>query len=203
VPPRRRAQFDDLLEDLSRAAVERRPTLSSFAAPRVENNESLTAIERVERPGCSAHSSRLHELERYARGAQPQLYGEILAASLATQVSSTMRPPRSGRTRALETPPGAAMMLAAPRTSRNRGIYIKTASIPERTLRFSRTTFQSVRRRGRSGLLGDLADAQTEAIDAIKATATTSRATWRRGLARHSGWADKFAQKLRLTTGSM
>jgi len=60
-------QFDDLLDDFSRAGIESQVhALAGFARRLASiSNDSLTAVERIERPMVAAHiQSRLFDLEQ-------------------------------------------------------------------------------------------------------------------------------------------
>ena len=80
---------DDLLENLERGAVEQEAQSLAGLARRLAaiSTDSLTGVERVERPWIAAHiQGRLHELEKIRTWERnPQLYGELLGASLAGQ----------------------------------------------------------------------------------------------------------------------
>ncbi|MDO8836391.1 MAG: DUF885 domain-containing protein [Vicinamibacterales bacterium] len=203
-------QFDDHLEDLGRGALESQAQQLSAFARRLSsmNNESLTAIERIERPWVTGHvQSCLHELEHIRTWERnPQHYAEILAASLATQVLFDYAPAEERARRVLsklrQTP--RLMQAARDNVKEPPGIFVKSSlDAMKGTLRFVEVdlpkAFMDV---DDLGLLGDLADAQTEAIDAIKSYIThldtelapKARASFRLG-------PEKFAKKVRLDDG--
>ncbi len=202
--------FDDHLEDLGRGAIEAQAQQLSAFARRLSsmNNESLTAIERIERPWVATHvQSRLHELEHVRTWERnPQHYADILAASLATQVLFDYAPADERARRVLSKLRQAPRLMQAARDNVKEppGIFVKSSlDAMKGTLRFVEVdlpkAFMDV---DDLGLLGDLADAQTEAIDAIKSyiahldteLAPKARASFRLG-------AEKFARKIRLDDG--
>jgi len=203
-------QFDDLLEDLGRGAIEAQAQHLSAFARRLSsmNNESLTGVERIERPWIAAHvQSRLHELEKVRTWERnPQHYGEVLAASLATQVLFDYAPAEERARRVLSKLRQVPRLMAAARDNVKDppGIFIKNSlDTLKGTLRFVENdlprAFMDV---DDLGLLGDLADAQTEAIGALGGyieyvetdLAPRARSSFRLG-------AEKYAQKLRLDDG--
>jgi uncharacterized protein (DUF885 family) len=203
-------QFDDLLEDLSRPAIDAQAQhLSAFARRLASmNNESLTPVERIERPWVAAHiQSRLHELEQVRTWERnPQYYGELLASSLASQALFDYAPAEQRARRVLSKLRQAPKLMSAARDNVKDppGIYIKTSL---ETLRGAQRFVENDLPRAfvdvdDLGLLSDLADAQTEAIDAIRSyvdyletdMAPRARASFRLG-------SSKFATKLRLDDG--
>jgi uncharacterized protein (DUF885 family) len=202
--------FDDHLEDLGRGAIEAQAQQLSAFARRLSsmNNESLTAIERIERPWVATHvQSRLHELEHVRTWERnPQHYADILAASLATQVLFDYAPAEERARRVLSKLRQAPKLMQAARDNVKEppGIFVKSSlDAMKGMLRFVEVdlpkAFMDV---DDLGLLGDLADAQTEAIDAITSYIThldtelapKARASFRLG-------AEKFARKIRLDDG--
>lgn len=203
-------QFDDHLEDLGRGAIEAQAQQLSAFARRLSsmNNESLTAVERIERPWVATHvQSRLHELEHVRTWERnPQHYADILAASLATQVLFDYAPADERARRVLSKLRQVPRLMQAARDNVKEppGIFVKSSlDAMKGTLRFVEVdlpkAFMDV---DDLGLLGDLADAQTEAIDALKSyiahldteLAPKARASFRLG-------AEKFARKIRLDDG--
>lgn len=202
--------FDDHLEDLSRAAIDAHvQNLSSFARRLASmNNESLTPTERIERPWIASHiQGRLHEFEQIRTWERnPHYYAELLSASLATQTlfehASTEQRARRVLSKLRQTP--RLMASARDNIKDPPGIYIKNSL---ETLRGTRHFIESDLPKAflevdDLGLLGDLADAQAEAIAAIGSyieeleteTAPRARASFRLG-------PEKFAAKLRLDEG--
>jgi uncharacterized protein (DUF885 family) len=203
-------QFDDHLEDFSRGAIEAHVQQLSAFARRLSsmNAESLTAIERIERPWIGGHiQSRLHEFDRVRTWERnPQHYAEILAASLATQVLFDYAPAEDRARRVLSKLRQTPRLLQAAKDNIKEppGIFVKNSlDAMKGTLRFVEVdlpkAFVDV---DDLGLLGDLADAQTEAIDALKSyighldaeLAPRARASFRLG-------PERFAEKLRHDDG--
>jgi uncharacterized protein (DUF885 family) len=203
-------QFDDHLEDMSRGAVEAQAQQLSAFSRRLSsmNNESLTAVERIERPWIAQHvQSRLHELEHVRTWERnPQHYGEILAASLATQVLFDYASAEERARRVLSKLRQVPRLMASAKDNVKDppGIFIKNSlDTLKGTLRFVENdlpkAFLDV---DDLGLLGDLADAQTEAIRALEAyieyvetdLAPKARSSFRLG-------GERFGRKLRLDDG--
>ena len=203
-------QFDDLLEDFSRPALDAQAqTLGGFARRLAAvSNDSLTPIERIERPMVAAHiQARLHDMEQVrAWERNPQVYGETLGASLAGQALFDYAPADERARRVLSKLRQTPRLVQAARDNVKDppGIFVKKSLKTLRgTLHFIEVdlpkAFADV---DDMGLLGDLADAQTEAIDAIAAyaeyleneLAPKARASFRLG-------PERFAQKLRLEEG--
>ena len=203
-------QHDDLLEDFSRAAIDSQVQhLSAFARRLASmNNDSLTRVERIERPWVSATiRGRLHELEHVRTWERnPQLYSETLAASLATQTLFAHAPADERARRVLsklrQTP--RLMQAARDNIKEPPGIFIKNSLDSLRgARRFVENdlplAFMDI---DDLGLLGDLADAQTEAVNALASyiayletdLAPRARASFRLG-------PDKLAAKLKLEDG--
>jgi uncharacterized protein (DUF885 family) len=202
--------YDDLLEDLSRNAVDAQVQALAGMARRLAaiSTDSLTAVERIERPMVAAHiQGRLHELEQIRTWERnPQTYGELLGLSLAGQALFEYAPAPDRARRALSKLRQAPRLIQSARDNIKDppGIFVKLGLETLRgTLRFIETdlprAFADV---DDLGLLGDLADAQTEAIDALKSyiayletdLAPKARASFRLG-------ADRFGGKLRLEDG--
>jgi len=202
--------FDDLLEDYSRPAIESQIQTLAGLARRLASisTDSLTPVERIERPMIAAHiQGRLHDLEKVrAWERNPQVYGEILGASLAAQALFDYAPQPERARRVLSKLRQAPRLIQAARDNVKEppGIFVKNGLETLRgTLRFIETdlprAFADV---DDLRLLGDLADAQTEAIDALKSymgyleteLAPKARASFRLG-------ADRFADKLKYEEG--
>jgi hypothetical protein len=202
--------YDDLLEDLGRNAVDAQVQGLSGMARRLAaiSTDSLTAVEKIERPMIAAHiQGRLHELEQVRTWERnPQIYGELLGASLAGQALFDYAPAPDRARRVLSKLRQAPRLIQSARDNIKDppGIYVKSGLETLRgALRFIETdlprAFADV---DDLGLLGDLADAQTEAIDALKSymayletdLAPKSRASFRLG-------AERFGGKLRLDDG--
>jgi hypothetical protein len=201
---------DDLLESFDRASVEGNAQSLAGLARRLAaiSTDSLTAVERVERPWIAAHiQGRMHELEKIRTWERnPQMYGELLGVSLAGQALFDYAPAEDRARRVLsklrQTP--RFIQSAKDNIKDPPGIFVKNGLETLRgTLRFIETdlpkAFADV---DDLGLLGDLADAQAEAIDALKSyvayletdLAPKARASFRLG-------ADRFSAKLRFEEG--
>jgi uncharacterized protein (DUF885 family) len=202
--------YDDLIEDFGRNAVDAQVQALAGMARRLAaiSTDSLTAVERIERPMIAAHiQGRLHELEQIRTWERnPQMYGELLGVSLAGQALFDYAPAPERARRVLSKLRQAPRLIQSARDNIKDppGIFVKSGLETLRgTLRFIETdlprAFSDV---DDLGLLGDLADAQTEAIDALKSymahletdLAPKARASFRLG-------ADRFASKLRLDDG--
>ena len=201
---------DDLLENFERGAVESEVQTLAGLARRLAaiSTDSLTGVERVERPWIAAHiQGRIHELEKIRTWERsPQMYGELLGASLAGQALFDFAPAEARARRVLSKLRQTPRFIQSARDNIKDppGIFLKSGLETLRgTLRFIASdlprAFADV---DDLGLLGDLADAQTEAIDALKAymahletdLAPKARASFRLG-------GDRFAAKLRLEDG--
>jgi len=201
---------DDLLENFERGAVEDHVQSLAGLARRLAaiSTDSLTATERVERPWIAAHiQGRMHELEKIRTWERnPQMYGELLGLSLAGQALFEFAPAEERARRVLSKLRQAPRFIQSARDNIKDppGIFVKGGLETLRgTLRFIESdlprAFADV---DDLGLLGDLADAQGEAIDAMKSymafletdLAPKARASFRLGAAR-------FAAKLRFEEG--
>jgi len=202
--------YDDLLENLDRGSVERDVQSLAGLARRLAaiSTDSLTPVERVERPWIAAHiQGRMHELEKVRTWERnPQMYGELLGLSLAGQALFDYAPPEERARRVLsklrQTP--RFIQSARDNVKEPPGIFVKSGLETLRgTLRFIEAdlpkAFADV---DDLGLLGDLADAQGEAIEALKSyigvleteIGPKARASFRMGV-------EHFATKLRLEDG--
>jgi hypothetical protein len=201
---------DDLLESLDRGSVEREAQSLAGLARRLAaiSTDSLSGAERVERPWIAAHiQGRLHELEKVRTWERnPQMYGELLGTSLAGQALFDFATADERARRVLSKLRQAPRFIQSAKDNIKDppGIFVKNGLETLRgTLRFIESdlprAFADV---DDLGLLGDLADAQAEAIDALKAymsyleteLAPKARASFRLG-------ADRFAAKLRFEEG--
>ena len=166
---------DDLLEDLSRAAVDGQVRdLGGFARRLAAIDPSrLTETERLERPALDANiRARLFELETVRTWERnPQYYGDLLSTSLAGQVLFDYAPLPERARRILSKLRQVPRLMQAARDNIKDppGIFIKVGLESLRgTLRFIEDDLP----RALSALddlhvLGDLADASTEASRAI------------------------------------
>jgi uncharacterized protein (DUF885 family) len=201
---------DDLIEDLSRAAIDAQlRDLGGFARRLAAiDPAALTAVERVERPMLEASiKARVFELEDVRTWERnPQLYGETLATSLAGQALFEYAPPEERARRVLsklrQTP--RLMQAARDNVKDAPGIFVKTSletlrgalKFVEEDLPRAFSTIDDLH------LLGDLADASTEAAASLRSyteylegeLGPKSKASFRLG-------RDRFVEKLRLEEG--
>jgi hypothetical protein len=202
--------YDDHLEDLARTAIEREVRdLGGFARRLAAiDPAALTAVERIERPMIEAHiGGRIHDLENVRPWERnPQVYADLLATGLAGQMIFPYAPIEQRARRVLSKLRQAPRLLQAARDNIKDppGILVKIG------LETMRGTLQLVERdlpRAFAGLddlhlLGDLADASTEAAAALASyidylendLGTRARGSFRLGRAH-------FEQKLRLEEG--
>ena len=201
---------DDLLEDLSRSAIETDVrALAGFGRRLTEiDQNALTPVEKVEHPILAAHiRARMFDAEEIRTWERnPQFYGDVLASSLAAQALFAYAPEAERARRVLsklrQTP--RLVQSARDNVKDPPGIFVKVGI---ETLRGTLTFIERDLPRAFSSvddlhLLGDLADASTEAVHAIRGyieyleteQAPKARATFRLGKA-------KFEQKLKLDEG--
>jgi uncharacterized protein (DUF885 family) len=198
---------DDLLEDFSRPAIDSlQRDLGSFGR-RLDaiRPDTLSSVERLERPVLEAHiRAKQHDIEQVRTWERsPQLYAETLALSLAAQALFAYAPPEERARRVLSKLRQAPRLLqqAQENVKEPAGILVKTAletlrgvhSFIERDLPRAFAAVDDL------SLLGDLADAATEAVTAIGRYAThleTEVAPKTRGSFRLG--RERFTAKLRL-----
>lgn len=201
---------DDLLEDFSRAAIDRQiRELGGFARRLAAIRTAvLNEAERVEAEALSSNiQSRVYELETIRTWERnPQLYAETLAVSLAAQAIFPYAPASERARRVVSKLWQVPRLFEALRNNVKEppGIFIRTAvetlrgllQFIERDLPGAFATVDEL------SLLGDLADASSEATHALGATiehlekevAPKARASFRLG-------SERFLQKLRLDEG--
>jgi uncharacterized protein (DUF885 family) len=201
---------DDLLEDLSRAAIDAQiRDLGGFARRLAAIDPArLTDAERLERPALDASiRARLFELETVRSWERnPQVYGDLLSTSLAGQVLFDYAPLPERARRVLSKLHQVPRLMQAARDNLKDppGIFLKVGL---ESLRGAQRFIEADLPRAFGGLhdmrvLGDLADASTEASQAIGAciayfeteVAPRARGSFRLG-------RDVFEQKLRLDEG--
>lgn len=201
---------DDLLEDLSRQAVEHESrALAGFARRLGEIDPAgLAPTEAIEQPMLADHiRARIFELEEVRNWERnPHLYADILSSSLAAQTIFTYAPATERARRLLSKLRQTPRLLRAARDNVKDppGIFVKVgADTFKGTLRLiERDLPRALRDVDDLHLLGDLADASTEAATAIRSyvehlegeQAPKARASFRLG-------RDRFEQKLRLEDG--
>jgi len=201
---------DDLLEDWSRSAIEADTRALAGFARRLNdiNKDGLTAVERVEQPILAANiRARMFEAEELRTWERnPQIYADVLASSLAAQALFAYAPEAERARRVLSKLRQAPRLIQSARDNVKDppGIFVKVGI---ETFRGALTFIERDLPRAFASLddlhlLGDLADASTEAITAVqsyleyleKEQAPRARATFRIG-------KNKLEQKLKLEEG--
>ncbi len=201
---------DDLLEDLSRQAIDAHVrTLSGFGRRLHQIDPShLSRVEQVDHPIVAAGiEARMYELEVVRSWERnPQIYAEIIGSSLAGQALFAYAPEAERARRVVSKLRQVPRLVQAARDNIKDcpGIFVKVGLESWRgTLRF----IESDLPRAFSGLddlhiLGDLADTSTEAATAIKSyldyletdLAPRAKASFRLG-------RERFERKLKLEDG--
>jgi uncharacterized protein (DUF885 family) len=201
---------DDLLEDVSRHGIDSEAHALSGYLRRLDeiNRDALTGVERLEHRMLTAHlQARMFDLEAVRPWERnPQFYSDLLASSLAGQTLFTHAPAAERARRVLSKLRQTPRLIQAARDNVKDppGIFVKVGIETMRgTLKFIDEdlprAFADV---DDLHLLGDLADAQIEASQAVGKyveyletdLAPKARASFRLG-------RDKFEQKLRLEEG--
>ena len=202
--------YDDHLEDFSRGAIESHVHSLAGFARRLSSisAETLTGTERIERAVIAAHiQGRIFDLEKVRTWERnPQIYGETLAASLAAQALFDHAPAEDRARRVLSKLRQAPRLVQAARDNVKDppGLFVRVGLD---TLRGTLKFIEHDMPRAFGGvddmhLLSDLADASTEATDALRVyidhlereVAPKARASFRLG-------RDRFVEKLRLDEG--
>ena len=201
---------DDLLEDFSAHAMEGESHALAGYLRRLDEIEAggLTPVERLEHRMLTSHiRGRMFELEDVRTWEKnPQVYADLLASSMAAQALFTHASPEERARRVLSKLRQAPRLLQAARDNIKDppGIFVKVGIETMRgALKFIDQdlprAFSSV---DDLHLLGDLADAQAEASQALGGyidyletdVAPRARASFRLG-------REKFEQKLKLEEG--
>src|SRR5437773_7948913 len=201
---------DDLLEDVSRHAIESEAHALAGYLRRLDeiDKDGLTAVEKLEHQMLTAHlQGRMFELEVVRTWERnPQYYSDLLASSLAGQTLFSHAPAPERARRVLSKLRQTPRFIQAARDNIKEppGIYVKVGI---ETLRGALKFIDEELPRAFADvddlhLLGDLADAQTEASHAVASyvqhleteIAPRARASFRLG-------RDNFEQKLRLEEG--
>src|SRR5215210_316317 len=201
---------DDLIEDLSRPAIDSQVRELGALARRLAAIEParLTDVERLERPALDANiRARLFEVEEVRTWERsPQHYADVLSTSLAGQALFDYAPLAERARRVLSKLRQVPRLIQAARDNIKDppGIYVKVGLESMRgTLRFIDEDLpRAFGDLGDLHLLGDLADASTEAATSIGAyieylerdLAPRSKGSFRLG-------RQRFEQKLRLDEG--
>jgi uncharacterized protein (DUF885 family) len=201
---------DDLLEDLSRHAIDAETRALSGYLRRLEDigPDGLTDVERLEHRMLGSHiRSRMFELEEVRTWERnPQHYADLIASSLAGQALFSHAPAPERARRVLSKLRQTPRLVQAARDNIKDppGIFVKVGI---ETMRGALKFIEDDLPRAFSSLddlhlLGDLADAQTEASHAVSSyvefleseVAPKARSSFRLG-------GDKFEQKVRLDEG--
>src|SRR5215475_5313884 len=201
---------DDLLEDFSRHGIDSEIHALSGYLRRLDeiSQDALTEVERLEHRMLTSHlQSRMFELEDVRTWERnPQFYSDILASSLAGQALFPFAPAAERARRVLSKLRQTPRLIQAARDNIKDppGIFVKVGI---ETMRGALKFIEQELPRAFADvddlhLLGDLADAQTEASHAVGSyisyleteVAPKARASFRLG-------REKFEQKLRLEEG--
>jgi uncharacterized protein (DUF885 family) len=201
---------DDLLEDLSRQGIEHQVRALAGYLRRLEEiqGSGLTDVEALEHRMLASHlRGRMYDLEEVRTWEKnPQVYGDVLASSLAGQALFSHAPAPERARRVLSKLGQTPRLIQAARDNIKDppGIFVKVGIETLRgVLKFiERDLPRAFADVDDLHLLGDLADRQMEAAQAIGAyiehleseVAPRARATFRLG-------RDKFEQKVRLEEG--
>ena len=202
--------YDDHLEDFSANAMEAEAHAVSGYLRRLDEiaPEALTPVERLEHRMLTSHlQGRLFDLEEVRPWEKnPQVYADLLASSLAGQALFTHASPEERARRVLSKLRQTPRLIQAARDNIKEppGIFVKVGI---ETMRGALKFIDQELPRAFSTvddlhLLGDLADAQTEASQAVSTyiehleteVAPRARASFRLG-------RDKFERKLKLEEG--
>jgi uncharacterized protein (DUF885 family) len=202
--------YDDHIEDFSRHAIEQHTRALSGFSRRLQdiNQNDLTAVEKAEQPMVGANiQARMFDLEQIRTWERsPQLYADTLCTSLASQVIFTHASLPERARRVLSKLRQAARVVQAARDNVKEppGIFIKVGL---ETFRGALNFIEKDLPKAFSALddmhlLGDLADASTEAVNTISSyiqyleedAAPKARASFRLG-------RDMFERKLALDEG--
>jgi Bacterial protein of unknown function (DUF885) len=203
-------QYDDLLEDLGRHAIDSESHALAGYLRRLHDIDQagMTAIERLEHRMLADHlRGRMFELEEVRTWERnPQLYSDLLASSLAGQALFSHAPAAERARRVLSKLRQAPRFVQAARDNIKDppGIFVKLGI---ETMKGALTFIEHDLPRAFSmvddlHLLGDLADAQAEAVQALTSyiayldgeVAPKARASFRLG-------REKFEKKLKLEEG--
>jgi uncharacterized protein (DUF885 family) len=201
---------DDLLEDLSRPAVDAYlRALAGFSRRlRQIDAASLAPVEQVEHPIVSANiEARMHELETIRTWERsPQMYSDAIGVGLAGQALFAYAPEAERARRVVSKLRQVPRLVQAARDNirDTAGIFVKigletwrgTLKFIEADLPRAFSTLDDLH------ILGDLADASTEAAHAVQGyieyletdLAPRAKASFRLG-------RDKFEQKLKFEEG--
>ena len=202
---------DDLLEDVSRQAIDTETHALAGYLRRLDeiNKDALTPLERLEHRMLTANlQSRMFELEAVRTwDKNPQFYSDLLASSLAGQTLFSHAPASERARRVLSKLRQTPRLIQAARDNIKDppGIFVKVGI---ETMRGALKFIEDELPRAFSDvddlhLLGDLADAQTEASQAVGVVRPVPRERSRAESARllPPRTRERFEQKLRLEEG--
>ncbi len=200
---------DDLLEDVTRHAVDSEAHALAGYLRRLDEikQDTLTPVEQLEHRMLTANlQARMFELEVVRTWERnPQYYSDLIASSLAGQTLFSHAPAPERARRVLSKLRQTPRLIQAARDNIKEppGIFVKVGI---ETMKGALKFIEDELPRAFADiddlhLLGDLADAQTEAsnavgayIEELESAAPKARASFRLG-------RDKFEQKLRLEEG--
>ena len=200
---------DDLLEDLSRHAIDSEARALAGYLRRLDEiaQDGLTPVERVEHRMLTSNlKGRMFDLEVVRPWERnPQFYSDLIASSLAGQTLFSHAPVAERARRVLSKLRQTPRLIQAARDNVKEppGIFIKVGiETMKGALKFIDDELpRAFADLDDMHLLGDLADAQTEASHAVggfvqelEAMGPKARASFRLG-------RDRFEQKLRLEEG--
>ena len=201
---------DDLLEDLSRSAVDTHLRALAGFSRRLHHIDAnvLPPTEKVEHPIVAANiEARMYELEIIRTWERnPQVYSDAIGASLASQALFAYAPAPERARRVVSKLHQVPRLVQAARDNIKDcpGIFVKVGLETWRgVLKFIETDLpRSFSGLDDLGILGDLADTSTEATTAIESylayletdVAPRAKASFRLG-------RERFEQKLKLEEG--
>jgi uncharacterized protein (DUF885 family) len=200
---------DDLLEDLSRHAIDSEAHALAGYLRRLDEiqQDTLTPIERLEHRMLTANlQARMFDLEVVRPWERnPQFYSDLIASSLAGQTLFSHAPAPERARRVLSKLRQTPRLIQAARDNVKEppGIFVKVGI---ETMRGALKFIDDELPRAFADLddmhlLGDLADAQTEASHAVGAYIQELEAQGQKARASFRLGRDKFEQKLRLEEG--
>lgn len=201
---------DDLLEDLGRTALETHARSLGGFGRRLSQiaTAHLSAVERVEHGILAANiEARIHELDVVRPWEHsPQIYADVIGTSLASQALFSYAPESERARRLVSKLRQAPRLVQAARDNvrESPGIFVKTGMEAWRGVKtfIDRDLPRAFSELDDLHILGDLADASTEASTAVAAylqyletdLAPRAKASFRLG-------QEKFQAKLKLEEG--
>jgi uncharacterized protein (DUF885 family) len=200
---------DDLLEDLSRHAIDSEAHALAGYLRRLDEIQldTLTAVERLEHRMLTANlQARMFDLEVVRPWERnPQFYSDLIATSLAGQTLFSHAPAPERARRVLSKLRQIPRLIQAARDNIKEppGIFVKVGI---ETMRGALKFIDDELPRAFADLddlhlLGDLADAQSEASQAVAVYVQDLDALGQKARASFRLGRDKFEQKLRLEEG--